>query len=484
MASGLDTLTSNILPGESGGLPTDELSTESTPSDGGLTSVKAPSVKGGFGFGSPVLDATNSAEVLKNMQKFIDERSSPYHKFISNLDDARAAAVANVHGEGTTAVNAREKQKEEEAKTIFDMQNQMAALKAAQATQARQREQLLSDYAAAHPQAGSNVVIPGSSSSPNGMPESMWEDYKQALNNNDLAGAAKIKSDWNKYTAQEGFKARTGFENSGPGRTQQTYTVKTAEGVRQVDLDPVQWSNVQATRQLPDGTPVLAAGPTAAAPKAAAPVGPQGIGLSPSDIRKVESGNKPFAVGPNVPGQGSAKSSMQVMDATSTNPGFGVKPAQLTGDKVHDEAELTRVGTDYFNALKTKYGNDTLAAAAYNMGPGSTDAWIAAGADYKKLPQETKDYIAKVHLANATSGLAKPATAAPATAAPATAAPATAAPATTTAGDNEKRAQAYWDTHPPQNKVQFDKQKSDIEEARKADVSLASEKEKERTKAK
>src|SRR6185312_7540670 len=33
---------------------------------------------------------------------------------------------------------------------------------------------------------------------------------------------------------------------------------------------------------------------------------------------------------------------------------------------------------------------------AYNMGPGKTDKWLAAGADPAKLPKETRDYVTKV----------------------------------------------------------------------------------------
>jgi hypothetical protein len=146
---------------------------------------------------------------------------------------------------------------------------------------------------------------------------------------------------------------------------------------------------------------------------------------------------------------------MQVMDATGTDPGFGVKPAQLTGDPVHDEAERTRVGTDYFNVLKTKYGNDTLASIAYNMGPGATDKWLAAGADVSKLPAETKDYVAKAHIANATSGTAKPA------------APAAAAPA---AGGSRDQIQAVIDTLPKPDprapKEQWDRYKQTIDDLR------------------
>jgi hypothetical protein len=73
--------------------------------------------------------------------------------------------------------------------------------------------------------------------------------------------------------------------------------------------------------------------------------------------------------------------------------------------------------------MQSRYGHDTLAAIAYNMGPGKTDAWLKAGADFNKLPAETQAYIGKVNLANAMQTRQTPAT----TAAPVATTPATSA---------------------------------------------------------
>ena len=83
-----------------------------------------------------------------------------------------------------------------------------------------------------------------------------------------------------------------------------------------------------------------------------------------------------------------AKGEMQVMPGTSRDPGFGVKPAR---DNSPDE--LARVGRDYANTLLARYGDPKIAAIAYNMGPGATDKWLAAGADVSKLPKETQGYV-------------------------------------------------------------------------------------------
>jgi hypothetical protein len=113
--------------------------------------------------------------------------------------------------------------------------------------------------------------------------------------------------------------------------------------------------------------------------------------VSPLAVQKVESNNNPLAVS-----RAGAQGVMQVMPNTQTDPGFGVTPAK---DKSPEE--LKRVGVDYYNAMRDRYKNDDLAAVAYNMGPGKTDAWLKSGASFNSLPQETKEYIGRVRLANA-----------------------------------------------------------------------------------
>jgi len=82
---------------------------------------------------------------------------------------------------------------------------------------------------------------------------------------------------------------------------------------------------------------------------------------------------------------------MQVMPGTIKDPGFGVIPAKSSSPD-----EIARVGRDYLQAMKQKYGDTEKALIAYNWGPGSTDKWIAAGANPDKLPQETKTYVERV----------------------------------------------------------------------------------------
>lgn len=112
---------------------------------------------------------------------------------------------------------------------------------------------------------------------------------------------------------------------------------------------------------------------------------PDGTGLQGA-VKLMESGGDPNAVSPK-----GAEGTMQVMPATQTDPGFGVKPAQSK-----DPAELERVGNDYLETMVKRYGNEIHGLAAYNWGPGNVDKWLAAGGDMRKLPTETRLYIADV----------------------------------------------------------------------------------------
>lgn len=110
-----------------------------------------------------------------------------------------------------------------------------------------------------------------------------------------------------------------------------------------------------------------------------------------------ESSGNPNAVGPYIPGQGTAKGSMQVMDATNGDPGFGVRPAAD-----NSQAERVRVGNDYLGAMVQRYGDPAKAWAAYNAGPGTLDKAMAAAqaagtpsAWLQNMPADTQAYVQK-----------------------------------------------------------------------------------------
>lgn len=105
-----------------------------------------------------------------------------------------------------------------------------------------------------------------------------------------------------------------------------------------------------------------------------------------------------------------AKGEMQVMDGTNLDPGFGVKPADMSGTPEQQASERARVGRDYLAAMIKKYGGNVARAwAAYNAGPGAVDKALDEAAkdagSYRtgappdswlmKLPKETQEYVAK-----------------------------------------------------------------------------------------
>ncbi|HKB41411.1 MAG TPA: transglycosylase SLT domain-containing protein, partial [Gemmataceae bacterium] len=82
---------------------------------------------------------------------------------------------------------------------------------------------------------------------------------------------------------------------------------------------------------------------------------------------------------------------MQLMPGTAQD--MGVDPK--------DPTQNVRGGTRYFAQLLTKYnGNEALALAAYNWGPGNVDK---VGGDFTKMPAETQAYVKNV-LASAAPG--------------------------------------------------------------------------------
>lgn len=130
-----------------------------------------------------------------------------------------------------------------------------------------------------------------------------------------------------------------------------------------------------------------------------APKPPAGTGSYDGEfkkIRDIESGNRDYDDrGRPVTSSKGAKFAAQVMPTTNKDPGYGVKPAADAGPD-----ESNRVGRDYFNAMKNKYGNSELAAAAYNAGPGRIDKILQKAKETGQhwrdlLPAETQNYIKK-----------------------------------------------------------------------------------------
>lgn len=152
-------------------------------------------------------------------------------------------------------------------------------------------------------------------------------------------------------------------------------------------------------------------------------MGEHRAGFQPTDMDRVlqitaqtESNNNPNAVGPEVKGQGTAKGSMQVMDATNRDPGYGVTPAAD-----NSQSERERVGKEYMAAMVQKYGGNTAQAwAAYNAGPGTVDKaiekagpggdWLGAMAQFQSPENHTQtvNYVQKNQAAYSSGGGAPP----------------------------------------------------------------------------
>lgn len=129
-----------------------------------------------------------------------------------------------------------------------------------------------------------------------------------------------------------------------------------------------------------------------------------------------ESGGRQSAVSPK-----GAVGIMQVMPDTAREVagqmGLEYDPEKLKSDATYNKA----LGTRYLQNMLGRYGgNQTLALAAYNAGPGNVDKWIKANGDPNQgqisdadfaaaIPfKETRDYVAKVGAAAATSAPAQP----------------------------------------------------------------------------
>ena len=479
--AGLD----SILPDEA---PNASASPTPTTGLGGYTTITG--AKGA----KTVLDPTNSEAVLKKMQDYLDSRTGPQAEWMNRLADARAAAIPNLEGKSSEAMNQRQTTKTAEAKDVQDMQMQIANFRAQQALQAQSREDFGKLIAQGGQGGQGGLDGQGGQGGQGSMgaidPLIMARILSMAQTDPVAARALYDKTISENNQANQRHQgdmelAKYNTANAPAGNEQKIYM----KNGKPVMLTTNQWNALSKDQRAEfDPTPATPVAPNAVAPNADNVTNND---VTNNDVAKVESNHNPNAIGPYVPGQGRAKGEMQVMDRTSTDPGYGVKPAQLTGDKIHDQAELARVGRDYHAALITKYGDATLGTAAYNWGPGNMDNWLASGADISKMPADVRDYVGKAHMAHALSNRQPTTTQAQPAIPPAQPAIPPAQPATTQAQvqtppyhENENKTIAYWAANIPATPEQFNQKDKEIAAARAADTAVVSDRLKQQTRTK
>jgi hypothetical protein len=333
--------------------------------------TKAVAPKNKYALPAPTGTVGLDPSILESMQQIINQKEAKRTSFMEGLKDVMAYDVG-FRGDINKSVRERAAEKEGNVADIFQMKTQIAQQKAAQ-EQAQRQARSLSNIATGQPATGAGTVGDvGGADGTAAVPASVRAEINRRLQGNDLAGAQKTYDDWFKTQTEETIKMETS-----PGAYEKKVEMEDADGKTFfVDALTARQMRIAGTAK-PTGK-VAQSAPTSG-------------GITPANIATVESGGDPNAVSPK-----GARGVMQVMPNTQKDPGFGVAAA-----KDDSPAELQRVGEDYYAAMQKKYGNDTLAAIAYNMGPGATDDWLSKGGDFNKLPAETQSYIGKVYTANA-----------------------------------------------------------------------------------
>lgn len=326
--------------------------------------------------------------ILANMQKIIDERGGALNTFLSGLKDATAWTGGGIEGP-TATLATRDRQKQAEIESLIKMQQDAAQIKAAQEAQRMFAQEQQSAFGGSFGGGAGAAGVGGAPGAAGAQQDGMTYkgvpiDMETAVAMRQAPDRASRDKIFNDYVSNLA-KNRQQFKYSAPGYNK-SVEIKVPDGKGGYKLEMV--SPIEAEQMQRSGQGVVA--PQQQQAPAAAPR----TGVTPAAIRQVESGGREGLVSPK-----GAMGVMQVMPNTNRDPGYGVTPARDTSP-----AELKRVGEDYYGAMQKKYGNDTLAAIAYNMGPGKADTWLANGGDFNALPKETQNYIGKVHLAQAQLG--------------------------------------------------------------------------------
>jgi hypothetical protein len=142
------------------------------------------------------LDPTQTAEILKNMQAMIDQRTGPLNQLSRGLERASAWAVPNTEGQKTQALSTVNTQQNAEDQSLFNMRTQMAAYKAAQAQAERFKQRGAQQIGAGMPTAGGKINAEAQ------MPPQIRQALQNAMDQNDQAGYDKIYNAWAQKQAE------------------------------------------------------------------------------------------------------------------------------------------------------------------------------------------------------------------------------------------------------------------------------------------
>lgn len=75
---------------------------------------------------------------------------------------------------------------------------------------------------------------------------------------------------------------------------------------------------------------------------------------------------------------------------------FEPATAKQYGVDVNDTTSSIMGTAHYMRDLQARFGNEGLALAAYNWGPGNVSKWLRNGADPAKMPSETRNYVSSI----------------------------------------------------------------------------------------
>lgn len=138
--------------------------------------------------GTIAMDPTQTAELLANMQDMVDQRTGAFNTFMSGLQRASAWGSGGEKGPAA-ALTAMDQQKLAEDKELFNMRQQMAALRSSAAQQQafneRKRLELTGGEGAGVP------GVPGAPGAARSVFDQMPAEIKRALSN------ARTQEEWN-----------------------------------------------------------------------------------------------------------------------------------------------------------------------------------------------------------------------------------------------------------------------------------------------